>query len=1449
MKYISKYYYLITYIMFVILCLVAIKQLFLNWSIIFWDIDFWFNNSLYTNRLFPVRNELRSTSNFFNMPRLLFILPFFKIFGNAWDNWLFERATFIFTILLAGASMISMSYSIIQKYIKLEKHTYKLYISVMVWLISWWLFYALNPYALVRIHHFYLYVWYAIFPLFIKYLILLYNRPFEESTEKKGFIINHIKSIFILSVLFMILSASVHYIVFSFIVIWLLWLYNFIYYIINKQYKNAIFMTTSIIFLVSFFVCMLWYFILPYIEASSIPDFWPKNINTIDTINLFSRFSSFQNIILLKSYRRPMYDYWKLWNILNIWWYIIIINILICSFINRKNRFIKWMIAILIVLILSASWNYYVYIAPVYSYLVLKNPISQTLWLIFRDPNKIVWIMSVIYWFLLSRWIYQSSQIISNIYTEKQKYAEKIKNILYRVFIWISMVWVYLYIYPLTFDYMRYFYNPLDAPQEYKNLEQYNLSIDNSRSIFMPRYEKEKLPWYDFAITSRNNKEKVPKPTWSADIYSIPLPTYHPLEWNDEFVNYFYDFLDSYFYNWYWVSIVSILKSINIKYLFYHKDIIWRENIDSIQLKNISIQKWIKMISEKWFMTVRDTNNSWSEYKASTDYIYSFWWIRDWLSCSYTLKSYWYDCESYILSKQLSNATINSWKTVIVNNKEDYNFWKTQNKIIISPFDIAEWSNPQIWRAKVKISSSDRLYYLDFLDIINYVRDFDYWKWAIFTFSPSKFIIPSYDKPMNFWKIFFNLQDIEDISQFLIWWDDANESNITFALDKKWANDEFPSIKSSLAIWDSQIRRLWNSKFFNIKEKNWYWFKIKVSWLHINNLHMKIRFFDNSFKELWIWYMSTPELASVYDKLELEDSFMSPKWSKYLQIQFYSLENLKTNSFWWLHDLQIKDLSDIVVDNNISINFKINTWWLYNLYARLFDSSKWWKVKFNINNSVSYIDTKLKWIWKFKRYYLWMFKINTWSYISWDITNIEWFNSLNLLRLDPESNSKVYNNNQVILQEAELYSQYSWNIQSYKHYPLLSNWKSVNISSWYIKFDFDILNDWNYNININRNKFFIWSWKISIYISWNNQIIKLFEWDLDKLEIIKSKDIKKWNYELIIYVEDNNKSLLNINDIKINSRVESWWKIFKEDSFDTENRKNNYKLSDSSMFSEKLNKKNNIIDDQIFEDEKWCSYFYDWKPEDYKIIKNNNKFSMNFNSWYWCKWLIISEEKIKIKPDNEYIIMFDIYKIYSKRLHAKVQFFDWLWNLIKTKNLKVWDDINWKNIKINNQLFDLEAGSYWWQYKWHYEDIITSPEWANYMTLERWQKQRQDKDSYFDIDNLILKEYKSMAWIDSVVISNNNIFNENIKTDNNFVIKQNTPYSPLRWIEWKSAKPFHINLFINWFYNKTSENLKFEYIPNRKFKIWIYLTFIWFTFWVIILIIAYIKNNKKSSNK
>jgi hypothetical protein len=84
-----------------------------------------------------------------------------------------------------------------------------------------------------------------------------------------------------------------------------------------------------------------------------------------------------------------------------------------------------------------------------------------------------------------------------------------------------------------------------------------------------------------------------------------------------------------------------------------------------------------------------------------------------------------------------------------------------------------------------------------------------------------------------------------------------------------------------------------------------------------------------------------------------------------------------------------------------------------------------------------------------------------------------------------------------------------------------------------------------------------------------------------------------------------------------------------------------------------------------------------------------------------------------------------------------------------------------------------------------------------------------------------VKEYKSLPWIDSLVVLDSSVQLTGLVGPNNF-IQQNTPYTPLRKVKNHDTKPVRSNLFMNWFLltGQQSWDILFDYIPNRWFHQW-----------------------------
>ncbi len=1397
-----------------------------NWQIVFWDIDIGFYTWNYLNEIKTLYNETWSTTNFFNYTRSFFVIPlyyFSLIFG--WNSILFEKLIIFSLLFLSSSWMFILAYEILKRETFRKKFNLNIF-QIFVLALFAWIFYGCNPWEIMRIQHIYILVWYAFLP-FIFYEILYFSEfDFEKKEE-----IRNVKifsyHIFLASIFYIISLWAVHYLFFTFFVIVSWFFYRFIYFLYTKQFLRIKISFLKYLIFWIFFSILLSFWIIPYIWAVHFGNISPQNINTLDTIVRFSRNSDFTNVIYLISYWWPMVDFSNFdssfW-ISGAFLFFIIIALNIFSY---KSKYVVFFLLFSIPLFFLSLWTNWP-LKDFYVYLVFDSPFSDSFGFIFREANKFVWLLAFCFSILIATWLATILSFLRDILYSfkkeekliKQKWFDKelvslLKNYSFtKKFVFVSstlLIFIFItsyffYIKPFHQVFVKNFYSPIEIPKDYVyfiNKEKNEIS-EEKRILYFPRYERIVSKNYNFWVATWNRNFLYERPTWSMDLQSSVNKTYHPLEGSTTYLWNFYDYIDYYLTNNVWKNLSKYLYLVWVNNLVYHSDILWLEDNQKHQLKNIETQ--LKKETEIWFISSFFTWEKVSDFTTFSNKVFHFWGISN-LETLLSFKDFNYKKFSNIFvwkdpNINNFNKLEGAWDIINIYKKEDLFLNNLDDEKIITFFDKNNFSDPFLNWAKSRLDIPDFKWYLKNLWINNFNWDFDLNKWIIFTYSSSKLDVKPYEDLSLKWTDIIDFSQIVDSKDFFT---PNDEANIKISVDKKERWDNTKSVKWEILKWDSKIWKIGNMNTILVKPETGYFFQILLSWKWVDQIHGKVKFFDERWNELWNSYVSSPSYVENFDRVKFTWSFVTPKETSYILFQLWSLQRMSETTYWWIHDLKIKDLSEFTKPNIFSQKYTFKTVWKHEVYARIFDNTRWWKISFKIWEKEFIVNTKSQNKNKFYWIKLWNIYIDSLWEKEIILRNLSWFNAVNLLAIVPEYYTEDFNKNfeknntlkanQIIWLEAEKDFSIFWNIQWNEKNINLSNWKSINLNNWNIENSFDILKSWAYNIKLKLNSLSKASAYFEIKISTGDkEIYKKWFYNIEKEVTLENIKLDKWSYKLNIKIQNLEKQLVS-----------------------------KYNFVREKAIEENAN---------LPQDEKWCTYF--------EGLYNSNLSSQNTNDWKkfflkpWksCYRLVISHNPVKVTQNKEYILKVNLKKQDTKMLHAKVKFFDKNKNFLSDFYFEDYDS----NFKDNEEIIT--------------EKIIKTPENTDFMQITFNQRQEQKPSilSIYTLYNVELLEYQNLPWVDSVLIydKNSDIFTNSskfIEKSQTWVIQLNKTFSPLWQLDWQ--KPFISNFFLNWYISSDSKK-EVNFVLETLWKIWYFITLsfliFWFSFWLIYLII---RNKRK----
>jgi hypothetical protein len=972
------------------------------------------------------------------------------------------------------------------------------------------------------------------------------------------------------------------------------------------------------------------------------------------------------------------------------------------------------------------------WLGPIYEYLVFQSPIAGKIGFIFRDPNKLVGIVAFCESILLSVWlIYITSKLSERIETAKkwwhfikkqhsfkhieyllwkEKHIEKILLLFLASIYYIVCIWLCLYVLPFYHQYIAFFYKPVPIPSEYTRL--FSSQKEESPSthyLYIPRYERLSSPGYDFATTTWN----LGKPASAVDLYSSNNPTLHPLEWATNYLWLFYDYLDSYLKNSTGKNMAKYLAMMSIDRLVYHDDIIQEIPVQQKALENVYKQKHLSSLWKDGFMNVFNVSHPLPSAVWFLHNMYHFSGLRQ-FETLLNIQSFQEQKFSHIFVDEDTHNAV--WSKIekkgdIISTQNKYDLFLSMipQKYSVFPFDHNNSADPFHGWAKVKLNIPDWNWYMKFLHIDNWSWQFDGDTWVIFTLAPRMLGIKPYEHIAEKWAEIMNLKNVTTIPDFFT---PSDEANIKISLDTTNSYSYIPALVGTIPKWTTKVWSVGEMKTLKVQEKTAYYFEMVVSWDGVEHIHGKVKFLDIHNKELSVAYVSAPKYVETFSLVKFSGDFITPPWTTSIRFQIGSQRKADRETHWWLHDLKVKDLWAYTLPNIQTVPYTFKDTGKYSVFVRSFQNTLGGKMVLHIRDTNFPLLTKSKSTNSFEWKKIGQIEIQKPTTENIDIEALSGFNAINSVVIVPEYilqdfekrlwNNNLFQSSQIIPLEAETDFDIDGNIQSPLPDIEYSNGKSINMFRWTLTKKIDILKSGTYDITTRLNTYSHIPAKFIVDITGENTFTYHQEFSSPKDQIqIPNIALSRGTYTLSIEIQDQEWSLVNAQDLK---------------------RDTSPVLDPSSIHQP--------------EDEKWCSYFIWLFNSSIGYAFDRGKRYFTLQRGHSCFWFITSHDPVKVDTGKEYLVSFNIEKKNTRLFHAKIKYLD--------AHAQPLTSVYFDNFDANYQ-DDTPT---------KIEQIITPPPWAHYMKLQFWQKQVQvfHKYSQVGISDLIIKAYKRLPWVDSVLI-------------------------------------------------------------------------------------------------
>lgn len=1438
------------------------------------DMDFGFQKE-YLFRIFPVWNFEWSTGNFFNMTRILVLLPL-KALGLIfqWDGSSWEKAV-IFTFLWGSA--LSM-YFLLWRLFQEDQLLGRLKLPKMFWIwaaIFASVFYAFNPYITIRVQHVYLLAGHMMMPLVFLFAVQLtecftrvsnrknqyqnknmsrwqklmhkLTRIRTEQAERKVSKQYIIISILGFSMAWAYATVALHYLFFCLFLVTAWVLFRFLRYGLQRRWPEILWISSRFILAGAITIGLLSFYIFPYVSSMMIGSINPPNINSIDSVDMVSRNNLPLYILYLNSYWWGLFDYstlpWTHWV-----GGAILFGIMAIALIFKMNNkfvlfFFAWSIA-MFGMSFGTKFN-----AEFFVWLVFQSPISGPIGFIFRDGNKFVGLLSFGMSILLG---YGLVSIFEGGYKTWHQIIKQKKSVLrflnYFGFILIGFtsltIWALLaYFSPIHKLYFNHFYYPTPVPQAFKEtrtfLDETNSTTwpeNQMRSLMMPRYEIMVTPGAGYAISTWNAKQNVderipPKATSTMDIWSLFQRTYHPQEGSTVFWHTLYEAFVHELSHGTSSNIGSFIRALGVDKVIYHSDIIGYEETNQNAVKNLKKQSDLEVLSENELgffdiFRVKDPVG-WAKFYSRTLLSMSGFSTIDPLF-------HWpyFDADDTSLQfghQAAGTASIKDLKPgdiIESRNRLDLLLTQADKSMFLNAFDATLYGNPFYRWAKLRSDTADWTWQLNAIGVQNTKREFDFGLGLAYTFVSNLIDVEPYEDFTGH-GVPYNFNAYLDLDEPLF------RSDIPEVLDVrenyKRDYDDLPSVFGRNARGDQKYWRVARTKTFPAQPNTGYFFEIILSGRNAHQVHAKVKFYDAAGEEVGVSYVSAPREVETFDFVKFKGLYVTPPEAESFSLEILSMQLPDRSVIWELHKLEVLDLSPVMKPNQLVLNYQAPESENYYLFARNFHSVRGGRIHITPGHlDPQIISTQTSFHNQFQWTELGRVKLEKNQSFPIKIQNLEGFNALNTIAVIPEKDWNIYNQrlsdkipqlHQLVLLESDIDFEKLGHKQTDNTNMLFSNGHAIQLQSGFLRAPFSILKSDRYNLSsrvqtltqdIETNQ----AKSITVQISEQNGKIKYQE----NLPLLAKQSKVRWlelpdifleagEYEVRLDFRDQSPSLISLSDFR------EW----RSNEFEFLPMKEKFPALECSK------------DLRISEN-----------PLD--LFINENQMLGRIERGASCDWISTVSEPIIARPDENFLLGFELESQNTRLLHVKVHFFD--------RNKK------W----LDSQIFYLPDRDSFPFFK--VEEVITTPARSHQLQLQIITRPNPKSEGNFSFKNFSIKNFAQMPTFDLLTIYNDisptstppkitNITKNYLSYDldiepslqtepQTYVLQMGESFTPLWGLRDQNQviEPRTAYLVLNSFpveIGTEPKTVQYFFKPERAFLIGTTLSLIIFTLWGLIL--------------
>jgi len=1073
---------LLPYLVILLAIVTIIHPIYAPGQLVFSDLAFGTSSDSYLDEIYGLWNRRWSTPNLFNVPRLLYVTPFVGLAALfAHDGAVLLKSLLTAILLVAGVSYYTFAQILFQCYFHQRKTAFT---TTLLTLSA--IFYAINPWVIFRIQHIFLLCGYALFPLVIYYYLRVFYPEFAR-TPREG--ANRIlpdratlADLLLFCVCFTVSVAALHYLLFIPLVI--LALQSFVMlsefllcyrrqiplrpYLVNTLMRG---MWVSIIL-----TFLSFYWVVTYggsILVGARPDQF--NINTPETVHMFSQHSSLPYVALGISYWWPMLDL----NTLPLSFYIgggLLLSLAALALlrVNWVTLLIGCTAALLVVL---ATGTYYPPLAETYLALVFQSffPVNNLL----RDPNKLIALYLLLLPLLMT---VGAHNVVALIRQHRWRYRVG----LLVVAAMISSYWVYLA--PFHAAFLRGYYAPTTVPAAYQAAGEFLATHlrPTERAIYLPlsssminRATGVTAPFWNRIDGAGHDLERATeRATGDFQVYDSPVDTLYQYEGNPPTIAHYYTYVQYLLDRGRTSHLAELLNPLGGRLLAYRDEYPAHDKRQQLNRDLLALQAGLMPQFTNDIFTIYANDRAAPLTRVVPQVIFTpYGYGRFERYASFPAFSFDH------LGALFTTTAIDRPIADII-RPQDYLEVAQADDLLLSmlpaanyivPFDQVNEGNPFLKWSKTFLGSEEWLWYMKHYGIDNYPFDFDFGRGVLFTTAAGRLDVPVYRINQVQGDPILQLSDLVDTADFFVA-DNPDTLNVT--VERTERVDALPLLQGR--VQDGPSPFLWQvarTRLVPIQPGHPYRLSTVVSGINTTALHFKIKFFDKQLAELGVAYLARSDASATFDETQLAAEMMTPAGAAFMEINVLSRQDPALTAIWQIHQLALEDLGAYGRENRVSFTYTVEKSTTATLYARVFFNRAGGKLKVEVAGQAVAIDTADADINQFRWVKLGVFTFQPGAN-NLAVTNLRGFNALNLLasvpqaqheRLTDQMATLLRDSHVFLTLDAEEDFAYQGHRQPTQAYPLLTSGSAIRSQDGQLTAEFDIVKEGRYTLFVRHS--------------------------------------------------------------------------------------------------------------------------------------------------------------------------------------------------------------------------------------------------------------------------------------------------------------------------------------------------------------------------------------------